>query len=278
MKNILTIYLVLFFIGCTPNDNGSTTIAPPPNVPLPQKPATSAPTLLPYKVLNVYNHDTSAYTQGLEFYNGKLYESTGDYQNSSLRITNVKTGKVEQKNIMGTPDIFGEGITILNNKIYQLTWQNKKVFVYNINNIKTPIQTFNWPYEGWGITHNNNQLYISDGTENIYIVDPQTFRVNGTLSVNSAGTPEPYLNELEFIDGFIYANVYQTNYILKIDATNGNVVSKINLTGLKENHFAKEYVEGHTDVLNGIAYDSTTKKIFITGKHWPKMFEVTFGN
>jgi glutaminyl-peptide cyclotransferase len=275
MKNCIILVALVFLSSCI-TENSST----PSNPTIPPTPTNTVvqPSLLPHTIVNVYNHDTSAYTQGLEFFNGKLFESTGDYENSSLRITDVKTGKVLQKNIMGSATIFGEGITILNNKIYQLTWQSNKVFVYNVNNIKTPIQTFNWPHEGWGITHNNNQLYLSDGSANIYVVNPETFKILGTLNVNSAGTPELNLNELEFINGHIYANVYQTNYILKIDPNTGAVVSKYNLAGLKETYFNNQFVEGHTDVLNGIAYDSTTQKIYVTGKHWPKLFEVKLGN
>ena len=139
--------------------------------------------VIAYTVAAEYPHDTSAYTQGLEFHNGKLYEGTGDYKNSSLRITDYKTGKVEKKHIIGSDSIFGEGITIIKGKIYQLTWQSHAVYVYDVNNIDKPIKTFNWPYEGWGITNNGTDLIISDGSSKLYFVNPDDFRLKSTISV-----------------------------------------------------------------------------------------------
>jgi len=234
----------------------------------------SAPAIT-YNVVNVYPHDTSAYTQGLQVYNGKLYEGTGDYETSSLRITDAKTGKVEKKHMMGSADIFGEGINIFKGKIYQLTWQNHIVYVYDVNNIDKPVKTFNWPYEGWGITNNDTSLIVSDGSANLYFVDPETFKVKSRITVNEDGSPINELNELEYINGFVFANVYQTNYIVKVDPATGNVVGKLDLPELEQKYFSKEVIPDRTDVLNGIAYDSTTKKLFITGKRWPKMFEIT---
>ncbi len=230
-----------------------------------------APINLSYNIISVYPHDTSAYTQGLELFNGKMYEATGDYENSSLRITNHKTGSVEKKHIMGTSDIFGEGITIFKDKIYQLTWESNMAYLYNISNVDKPIKTFNWPYEGWGITHNNQDLIISDGSANLYFVDPETFKVKSTLSVRDDQGAVNMLNELEYVNGFIFANVYQTNFIVKIDAESGHVVGRITMNGLLQQ---SDVTSGRTDVLNGIAYDSISKRFFITGKRWPKMFEV----
>jgi len=230
-----------------------------------------APQTISYQVLSQFAHDTSAYTQGLEIYNGKLYEGTGDFENSSLRITDWRTGNIEKKHLMGSDKIFGEGITIFNNKIYQLTWESNVAYVYDINNIEKPIKTFNWPYEGWGLTHDTTSLIISDGTSNIYFVDPETFKVKSTISVKDDQGPVNMLNELEYVNGFIYANVYQTNFIVKIDAESGHVIGKITMNGLLQQ---SDVVPNRTDVLNGIAYDSTTKNFLITGKRWPKMFEV----
>ncbi len=232
--------------------------------------------VIAYTVMAEYPHDTSAYTQGLEFYNGKLYESTGDFENSSLRITDYKTGKVEKKHMMGTDKIFGEGITIFNNKIYQLTWENHMVYVYDVNNITKPIKTFNWPYDGWGITHNATDLIISDGSAKLYFVNPDDFRLKSTIAVTENGSPVYQINELEYIDGFVFANLYQKDIIVKIDPSSGFVVGKMDFTGMKQKFFADKIVPERTDVLNGIAYDSATKRFLVTGKRWPKMFELKF--
>ena len=231
--------------------------------------------VIAYTVMAQYPHDTSAYTQGLEFYNGKLYESTGDYNNSSLRITDYKTGKVERKHMVGKDSIFGEGITILKNKLYQLTWEDNIVYVYDANNIDKPIQTFKWPYEGWGITNNGTDLIISDGTAKLYFVNPDDFRLKSTIGVTENDSPVYMLNELEYIDGFVFANVYQTDKIVKIDPASGFVVAKMDFTGIKEKFFADKITD-RTDYFNGIAYDSATKKFLVTGKRWPKMFELKF--
>ena len=172
---------------------------------------------------------------------------------------------------MGTDKIFGEGITIFNNKIYQLTWESHKAYQYDINKIETPEKTFDWPYEGWGLTHDTSSLIISDGTANIYFVDPTTFKVKSTVAIKDDQGPVNYLNELEYVNGFIYANVYQTNIIVKINAESGHVVGRLYMNGLLQQN---DIVANRTDVLNGIAYDSTTKNFLITGKRWPKMFEV----
>jgi glutamine cyclotransferase len=268
MKRFLLFSLVVFSLSCTSNDtpDKDPDIVPPPS-------GIAAPAAIPFSVIAQYPHDTSAYTQGLELYKGKMYEATGDYETSSLRVTNHKTGIVEQKHPMGTDKIFGEGITIFNNKIYQLTWQSKVVYVYDVNNIKKPIKTFTWPYEGWGITHNETDLIISDGTANLYFVNPENFKVNNTISVQTNKGPLNSINELEYVGGFIYANVYQTNVIVKIDPESGHVVGALDFPpNFKAEEDAKN--PGRADVLNGIAYDSTSKSFFLTGKRWSKMFEV----
>lgn len=231
----------------------------------------AAPANIPFTLLAQYPHDTSAYTQGLEFHDGKLYEGTGDNENSSLRITNVKTGAVVAKHMMGSADIFGEGITIFQNKIYQLTWQSNKVYQYDLNNINTPVKTFSWPYEGWGITHNDSNLIVSDGSANIYFVSPNTFNVLNTVSVKDNNGEVQKINELEYVDGFIYANVWETNRIVKIEPESGKVIGQM---FIKDFLKSEEVVAGRTDVLNGLAWNPDTKTMFITGKRWPKMFEI----
>ncbi len=228
------------------------------------------PAPLPFTVINQFPHDTSAYTQGLQWYNGKLYESTGDYENSSLRITDRATGKVITKHMMGSQEIFGEGITILRDTLYQLTWENNIVYVYSIHDLSKPIKTLAWPYQGWGITNNGTNLIISDGSANLYFVDPSTFKVNNTVRVADNRGNVSQLNELEFINGKVYANVYQTNDIIEIDPESGHVTGKVTF----DNLLTREDRHQNTDVFNGIAYDSTTQTMFVTGKRWPKLFEV----
>ena len=261
----------LFFTSC--NNNGDAPAGLPEN----DKPLTgiAAPQNLPINIIGIYPHDTSAYTQGLEIYNGKLYESTGDYQNSSLRITDIKTGQVVKKHAMGSSEIFGEGITILNNKIYQLTWRNHLVNVYDINNIDKPIKTFNWPYEGWGITHNDTDLIISDGSANLFFVNPEDFRIKSTKQVTDNIGSVTGINELEYFDGYVFANVYGRDIILKVNPANGHVAGIINLPKLIQ-QYAKDFSPDDNEVLNGIAWDSAAKKMYITGKRWPKMFEIIF--
>jgi len=260
---------LLFIISCnSEEDQPATAPDPGPQIPEPQTITAS--------VFREYPHDTSAYTQGLELYNGKMYEGTGDYNNSSLRITDYFTGKVLQINewgkdsVMGKDEAFGEGITIFKGKLYQLTWQSHKVYVYDVNDITKPIQTLDWNYEGWGITHDSTNLFISDGSSNIYVVEPEKLKIQSIFSVRSNNGNIDAINELEYIDGYIYANKYMTNYILKIDPKTGILVGLITLNNLLQPSDMNE----RTDVLNGIAYKKETNSLLITGKRWPKMFEI----
>lgn len=264
MRNYLMIAGLIFLAACNNNEKDYTDNSVQP-VPVPT---------INYNIIASYPHDTSAYTQGLEFHNGKLYEGTGDFETSSLRITDATTGRVEKKHMMGTDSIFGEGITIFKNKVYQLTWESNIVYVYDINNLDKPIKTFKWPYEGWGLTNNGTDLIISDGTANLYFVNPDDFRLKSTINVSDNSGPVDNINELEYVDGFVYANIYQTDEIIKIDPSSGHIVGKMDFPGMKEKYFANQNIPGRTDVLNGIAYDSSRKSFFITGKRWPKMFEI----
>lgn len=265
MKKFSALVVLIALAACTNGDKE-------PVVDESVKPIPTPP--ISYSILSQYPHDTSAFTQGLEFYKGKLYEGTGDFENSSLRITDHKTGKVEKKHMMGSPSIFGEGITIFNNRLYQLTWQSHIVYMYDINNIDKPVKTFKWPYDGWGLTNNGKHLIISDGTAVLYFVNPDDFRLLSTIRVADNSGPVNYLNELEYIDGFVYANVYETDLIVKINPESGQVVGKMDLSGLEEKFFPNQVPPGRGLVLNGIAYDSTAKRMFITGKQWPKLFEL----
>lgn len=263
MRTAGLIFTILFFISCggdRQQPEYDADIAPPPAAPI-----------LNYTVLERHPHDTGAYTQGLQWYKGKLFEGTGDYSRSSLRITDLKTGKVEKLHNMGSENIFGEGITIFNHTIYQLTWQSNKVYLYQENDITKPIKTLSWPYEGWGITNDGKILIISDGSSNLYFADPENLRVLNTVAVTDGGKPMDNLNELEYINGFVYANVYTTPYILKIDPESGQVKGRLVCENLLQ---PSEIIPGRTDVLNGIAYDSSTQRLFITGKRWPVLFEL----
>lgn len=269
MKYFTLLFLITLNASC--NTNGDNDNPEIDKSIIPAYKGLPAPVKLNYTVLAQHPHDTSAYTQGLELYNGKLYEGTGDYASSSLRITDWKTGVVEKKHLMGTNKIFGEGISIIKNRIYQLTWESNIVYVYDLNNIEKPVKTFNWPNPGWGMTNNGKELIISDGSANLYFVDPENFKILNTIAVVSNEGAIDDLNELEYIDGFVFANVYQTNDIVKIDPESGHVVGKMTMDNLLG---SGDIVQGRTDVLNGIAYDSTSKTMLITGKRWPKLFEV----
>ncbi|MGB1211360.1 MAG: glutaminyl-peptide cyclotransferase [Lacinutrix venerupis] len=229
-----------------------------------------APKVYSYEIINTYPHDITSYTQGLEFYNGELYESTGQKGESKLRKVNYKTGEV-LKNIDLADNYFGEGLTILNKNIYQLTWLSGKGFVYNVDTFKrTSTFKFGKSQEGWGICNDGNMLYKSDGTEKIWYLNPETLVEDSSIQVYTNKGKIGKLNELEWINGKIYANIYQKNGVVIINPENGATEAVIDFSPLKER------VTKHKglDVLNGIAYNPETKTIFVTGKRWDKLFEV----
>jgi glutaminyl-peptide cyclotransferase len=228
---------------------------------------------IPYSIIAQYPHDTATFTEGLEFFNGKLYESGGDYKNSVLRFGNAKTGVAEKINKMGTDSIFGEGITILNGKLYQLTYTTHQVFVYDINNITKPIKTLTWPnMQGWGMTNNGTDIILTTGDTDLYFVDPETFKIKSTVHIHDDNGPVKKVNELEYVDGFVWANIWETNDIIKIDPKSGAVVGKMNFNNLLPTN---EIIgNGGEATMNGIAYDSNSKTFFLTGKRWPKMYEL----
>lgn len=242
--------------------------------------AAKAPEELTYEVEKVFPHDTSCYTEGLLYQDGFLFESGGGYLNppegqevtgqSSLRRTDLKTGKVLQK-VMVDPKIFAEGISIVGNKIIQLTYTEKIGYVYDKSSFKL-LNTFNNNVgeEGWGMCFDGKKLYMDDKTNRIWFLNKDTYRQTGFIDVYDDKKAINSVNELEYIDGKLYANVYQTNDILVIDPKTGAVLQKIDLTNLYPDKNA------NADVLNGIAYDAATKRIFITGKKWAKLFQVKF--
>ncbi|MCZ6639795.1 MAG: glutaminyl-peptide cyclotransferase [Candidatus Dadabacteria bacterium] len=221
-----------------------------------------------YKIVNTYPHDTNSFTQGLIFDKGVLYESTGLNGHSAVKIVDLKTGKTLKSHEL--PDnYFGEGIAIIENKIIQLTWRSKTGFVYDKKTLKL-IKKFSYQTQGWGITYDGKYLIISDGSAVLYFMDPNTFKVVGTLEVYGDNGKVSKLNELEYINGEIYANIWGIEKIARINSKTGRVTAWIDLSGLLSDQDKKNRV----DVLNGIAFNSDKGSLFVTGKLWPKLFEI----
>ncbi|MDW7692895.1 glutaminyl-peptide cyclotransferase [Flammeovirgaceae bacterium SG7u.111] len=228
----------------------------------------TAPTTYVYQVINDYPHDDKAFTQGLVYHDGYLLEGTGHKGASSLRKVDVRTGKIVK--ISSMPDqFFGEGIALFGDEIFQLTWQSQSGFVYDKNTFQQK-REFRYPTEGWGLTTVGDKLLMSDGSNILYYLDPKSFTELSRLEVYDNNGPVKQLNELEYIEGEIWANVWETDFIVRIDPKTGKVVGKINLGGILDR---RKYT-GQVDVLNGIAYDPVMKRIFVTGKHWPRLFQI----
>ncbi len=224
-----------------------------------------------YKLVNTFPHDIGAYTQGLEYYEGWLYEGTGNENQSTVRKVRLENGEVLQiRN--NASEIFGEGITIYNGRIYQLTYHAQVCFIYDLNSLEEIQKVYYQNKEGWGLTNNGTELIMSDGTNVIYFLDPEMFTVNRQIEVFDNEGAVTALNELEYIKGKIYANRYYTDEIVIINPDNGKVEGRVNLKEI----LAVKDRKASTNVLNGIAWDSETGRIFVTGKYWPKLFEVKF--
>jgi glutamine cyclotransferase len=241
---------------------------------------TSAPPLIPHTVVNVYPHDTNYFTEGFEFHDGQLFEASGsgsatgegeELYPSAFGVVDLKTGKVDNKVVLDNKKFFGEGITFFKGKVYQLTYTTKVGFVYDAKTFKK-IREFPIPTkEGWGLTHDTANLIMSDGTNMLHFINPDTLRVVNILGVTDNNGPVANLNELEYIDGFIYANQWETPYILKIDPSSGKVVGRVDFSDkvnevINSNPLAREF--------NGIAYDKTNNKLYVTGKLWPNIYEI----
>lgn len=222
-----------------------------------------------YDVVATYPHDPEAYTQGLIYHDGVLFEGTGQRGESTLRRVDLETGEVQQS-VALDDEFFGEGITIVDDRIYQLTWQEHTCFVYDLETFEL-LDTFFYATEGWGLTFDGEHLIMSDGTNRLSFRDPETFEETRSVDVFDRDAAVTYLNELEWIEGEVWANVYQTDWIARIDPDSGETVGWIDLTGLLpgENQF-----EAGAGVLNGISYDAETGRIFVTGKDWPTLFEI----
>jgi glutaminyl-peptide cyclotransferase len=230
--------------------------------------ASAATPVYGYRVVHVYPHDRRAFTQGLEYRGGFLYEGTGLTGRSSVRKVELESGNVLQETRVDAK-YFGEGITLLDRRIIELTWQSHQGFVYDRNTFQ-PIRNFDYPGEGWGLTNDGRQIYMSDGTAQIRCWNPLTLQEIRRINVHDGRFPIESLNELEYVHGEIYANVWQTDRIARIAAADGRVSGWIDLSGLLS---VAEKSEG-ADVLNGIAYDSLGDRLFVTGKLWPKLFEI----
>ena len=263
-RPLLVLALALVSLQC----NGGTGANLPANTAPANTAANAAPVNYGYEVVNTWPHDADAFTQGLIFAEGKLYESTGQVGSSSLRLIEPQTGKVLKK-IDVPPPFFAEGITLLNGKIYQLTWQHGIGFIYDAQKMEQ-IGRFEYNGEGWGLTTDGRSLIISDGSNLLKFIDPDSFRVTKTIAVADGKLPVKELNELEYVNGEIYANIWHDQRIAAIDPQTGRVTGWIDLSGL----LPAGDIRDQEAVLNGIAYDQGGKRLFVTGKLWPRLFEI----
>jgi len=232
-----------------------------------QVPSSGGLPLYGYRVVNVYPHDASAFTQGLQYLDGYFYEGTGLNGRSSIRKVTLETGKVlQQRTVPG--EFFGEGITVWKNDLFELTWQSHVAFVYDRATFE-PKKRFTYPGEGWGLTSDGTNLVMSDGTDELRVLDPVTFAEKRRIKVTAGGIALRNLNELEYMKGDILANIWMTDYVARVAPDSGRVTAYIDLRGLLT---ATE--RANTDVLNGIAYDAKQDRLFVTGKLWPKLFEI----
>ncbi|MBB5863375.1 glutaminyl-peptide cyclotransferase [Xanthomonas sp. 3058] len=223
-----------------------------------------------YTVVRTYPHDTAAFTEGLFYRDGHLYESTGELGQSSVRKVDLDSGRVLQQ-VDIPPPYYGEGIVAWHDRLIQLTWRNQRGFVYDLATL-TPRTQFSYPGEGWALTSDDTSLYMSDGTASIRRLDPQTLQQVGSIQVTARGKPLENLNELEWVKGELLANVWLTTRIARIDPASGKVIAWIDLKALVPD--ADTLTDSTNDVLNGIAYDAKRDRLFVTGKRWPKIYEI----
>jgi glutamine cyclotransferase len=271
LKRFFQLILFSVLVSCGPEKPDI------PAAPLEEKPKKITP-VISFSVVAKYPHDTTAYTEGLLFHEGKLFESTGapsylPQTRSAVGIVDLKSGKFDKKIEIDKSVYFGEGITILNNKLYQLTYTNQVGFVYDMKNFNSLGQFGFQNKEGWGMTTEGKHLIFSDGTCNLTYMDPKDFKVTRTLPVVENGYGVYALNELEYIKGYIYANVWMTNKIVKIDPSTGEILGELDLTSVFNEAKSKSK---NLNELNGIAYDSIADRIMITGKLWPETYEISF--
>jgi len=264
MARIFLIVVILLSLLCVQCNGGGANTNSPSNNP----PANAPVPTLGYQIVNIWPHDPSAFTQGLVYLDGKMLESTGQEGRSSLRNVELQSGKILKKVDVPLP-YFAEGIALLNNKIYQLTWQHQLGFIYDAGSFEK-VGEFKYDGEGWGLTTDGRSLILSDGSNRLRFLDPDSFRVTKTIAVVDGKSPVRELNELEFVNGEIYANIWHDDRIATINPQNGHVNAWIDLTGLLQ----PGDVQDPEAVLNGIAYDQSGNRLFVTGKLWPRLFEI----
>jgi glutamine cyclotransferase len=269
MKALLCVTSIILLMTSCKNDTKDEQGTEPVN-------ALPAPASISYNIVNTFPHDPSSFTQGLQWYNNALYEGTGSGNKndsiSKLLKVDLKTGKALQK-LELPKELFGEGITILNDTLYQITWQDHTAFVYDAKTFKK-LKTFTYETDGWGLTNDGTNLIMSDGSSNLHYKDPATFKTIKIVGVTDNNGPVGDINELEYVDGYIYANIWNSNYIIKIDPSNGHVIGRMDFTGVLEQAAKQSPDNNQGNVLNGIAYDAEKKSFYITGKMWPVMLEV----
>jgi glutamine cyclotransferase len=260
----ILVSIVLMYTSCAASNNQNQDTSTTSNAN-----AVNTPTSLQFEVIKVFPHDTTAYTEGLELYHNRFIESAGNYNKSFLHQLDTTFKRIGSK-LPIAGEFFAEGITVFNDKIYQLTWKEHKVFVYNATTLAKTGE-FEWPYEGWGMTHNDSSIFVSTGSANIYEVDPTTFKVKRTIGVYSNMGYQSNINELEWVNGKIYANIYTQNDIIVIDPSSGQIISKLDCTNL----LIKAGIQSSPElldpgyVLNGIAYNKANNLFYLTGKCWP---------
>lgn len=273
---VFSISILLTPVACSKtrsnSDGQSSNSSAPVNASSANRPAAPAASqsarLVQHEVVNSYPHDAKAFLQGLVWHDGGFYESTGQYGESTLRRVEFPTGRVLKKHDLD-PQLFGEGLALAGDKLVQLTWQSGRGFVYDRDSFRL-LQEFKYDTQGWGLTFDGTNLILSDGSSNLYFLDPSTFKKTRTLAVTANGQPVTEINELEFIEGEIWANVWHEDIILRIDPATGKVTSYLNLKDIRP----RETINDDEAVLNGIAYDSSQKRIFVSGKRWPRIFEI----
>jgi glutamine cyclotransferase len=264
-KRAIQILLILALSLASLQCNGNTNTNTPAKEPAAENAVVQR---FSYQIVNIFPHDSNAFTQGLVFLDGKLIESTGQEGRSTLRSVELQTGKVLKKVDVPLP-YFAEGVALLNNKLYQLTWIHNLGFIYDAQTLEK-VGEFNYSGEGWGLATDGRSLLLSDGSNRIRFLDPDSFRVTKTIAVVDGQTPINNLNELEYVNGEIYANVWHDDRIAVVDPETGRVKAWIDLTGLLQ----PGDVTDPEAVLNGIAFDQSSNRLFVTGKLWPRVFEI----